>query len=396
MTYFDSTKDLAARRHSILTDPLLSEKNKGYIEDFLAFLKAKGSVDRTLIKYLYNLRRFYRLLKDPKTDFKKLTKLDIQYAMGGLESTEYMPQTKAVVRVCIKAFWRNLKGEDEFYPPEVRGIKTTLDKKFRKLPEILTEEEVLRMIDYATTPRNKAIIALLYDSGARIGEILGINRGAIDLESNPAHIILDGKTGMRQVPLVFSVPYLVQFLNASKSKGNDAVLWRAYNNGNALNRAADYRAISKMLKVTALKAGITKRIFPHKLRASSATRMANHLSDQQLKYFYGWTPGSTMQNRYVSASGINIDGAVQEANGVKPADMKKETLIKIRACGTCKYTGDPITNSFCSRCGRPYVIDNRLVAEEELKGLFAVMIKEDPTILQKAQAIRDKKRLTKK
>lgn len=54
---------------------------------------------------------------------------------------------------------------------KVRWIKTTLKKHDRKLPEdMLNEEEVESMIDTTLNKRDKAIIALLWDIGARIGE----------------------------------------------------------------------------------------------------------------------------------------------------------------------------------------------------------------------------------
>ena len=63
-----------------------------------------------------------------------------------------------------------LNGGEE--PLKVRWIKTKLKKHDRKLPEdMLKEEEVELMIDTALNKRDKAIIALLWDIGARIGEI---------------------------------------------------------------------------------------------------------------------------------------------------------------------------------------------------------------------------------
>jgi site-specific recombinase XerD len=148
MPYIEDQGTLNGVFERVTEDPLLSKQNAKYIEAHIEFLKAKQSNIRTQIKHLYHIRRFYRLLKNPKRDFKQLTRENMQTAMAEMEGTAYGSETKRNIKVVVKYFWKHLKGDDEFYPQEVRWIKTSGDKKNRKMPEdLLTEDEIKRMIE---------------------------------------------------------------------------------------------------------------------------------------------------------------------------------------------------------------------------------------------------------
>ncbi len=365
MPYMEDQATLDGVFARVTEDPMLSKQNAEYIRAHIEFLKAKQSNIRTQIKHLYHIRRFYRLLKNPKRDFKQLTREDMQAATARMEDTEYGTETKRNIKVVVKYFWKHLKGEDEFYPAEVRWIKTSGDKKDRKMPEdLLTEEEIRRMIESATTLRNKAIIAILYDTGCRIGELLNVRKKDVNLSTTPAHVLLDGKTGQRQVPVIFSAPYVAQYLNFIKEKKPNEPLWTSYNNGKDTDRKADYRGISKMLKVTAKKAKIEKRVHPHLFRHSRATSYANKLTEQQLKNMFGWTNSSTMAATYVHLSGRDIDSAVMQANGLKPQEATTETRLKAKMCQRCQFQ-NTMDSKYCNRCALP--LDPELAMEVQSK-----------------------------
>ena len=61
---------------------------------------------------------------------------------------DYSAWTKHDYKVCLKRFYKWLKGNDEVYPDEVKWIKTTLKRNQTLLPDdLLTEEEVKRVVD---------------------------------------------------------------------------------------------------------------------------------------------------------------------------------------------------------------------------------------------------------
>ena len=126
------------------------------------------------------------------------------------------------------------------------------------------------MIEAAEHPRDKALIASLYESGCRVGEIAALRISHIHFDEYGAYMIVKGKTGSRRIRLVFSAPILASWINVHPQKANpEAPLWvvvgttknmaskgkrhgRKY--GRHYSPELKYRAIANMLKRVARKA----------------------------------------------------------------------------------------------------------------------------------------------
>ena len=365
MPYEDSKPQFERLLKRVLSDKKLTPNSKSLIKEHIAYLQAQGRDTKTLIKHLYCLKVFVDFAEG-KVDFKALTRKDIEKIIAKLESSDYKPETRRNIKSIVKAFWRHFAGSDEFYPEPIRWIRTTVKRKDKLLPEqLLSEEDVMKMLDAANNARDKSIIALLYDSGIRIGELLSMRRRDVDLEGNPAHIVVNGKTGPRRVPVLFSVPYLATYLNEQKMRKPDEFLWNVVGSWAGLTQRADYSAIRMMLQRVAKRAGIDKKVNPHRFRHARATDYANRLSDQQLKQVFGWTNGSRMAEVYVHLSGKDIDNSILQANGYKPVEVQAPKL-KILLCPRCHLANEP-TAQYCSRCGSPLSIDVALLEEKTQK-----------------------------
>ena len=94
-----------------------------------------------------------------------------------------------------------------------------------KVSDLLTEEEMLKLIDYFRDPCDKALVAVLCDTGARRGEIGALNRGDIKVEHGVWSVSVNGKTGVRNIPLIFSQVYLQEWMDKHPYKQPDAPLW---------------------------------------------------------------------------------------------------------------------------------------------------------------------------
>jgi hypothetical protein len=156
-----------------------------------------------------------------------------------------------------------------------------------------------------------------------------------------------GKTGSRRVRIVCSAPYLAEWMNVHPSKDDaDSPLW--------INR--DSRKVISYARVRAIllraknRAGIDKAVNPHNFRHSRATHLANHLTEAQMKEFFGWTQGSNMASVYVHLSGRDVDKALLKAYGVSVAEEEKESRLRPRKCSRCGKV-NPVTNKFCGLCG---------------------------------------------
>ena len=148
----------------------------------------------------------------------------------------------------------------------------------RRLPKALPIDDVLRLLDTHTGQeprdlRDRALLELLYSTGARISEVVGLDLDDVDHEERTA--LLDGKGGkQRLVPvgrpaLEALDAYLVRARPglASKGRGTPAVFLSA--RGGRLSRQTAWQ----VLKTAAERAGITAKVSPHTLRHSFATHL---------------------------------------------------------------------------------------------------------------------------
>ena len=367
---------------AISSNPHVTSSSKKYLMQYINFMRAKGLTDRTIAKNLYCLSNFLQTV--PDLDISKIGKDRMTKAIADIERSKYAPKTKQNIKASIKSFYKHIIGNDEFYPENVRWIKTSLQQNKKVIPEeILNEDDIGKLLNASNDIRDKAIIALLYDSGVRIGELLSMKIKDVDMESEPAHITVTGKTGMRRIPIMFSAPYLAAYLNLRKDANTNEPLWSARGSWSNLKVPIDRSGVAKVLLLAAKKAGITKRINPHSFRHARATYYANRLTEQQLKHFFGWTNDSRMASVYVHLSGRDIDNAVLEANGQKSIDNQEGPKLKILICDRCKF-GNTIDAMYCTRCGAPLTAKNIFVAsgtERDIKSMLMESIK-DPKLLE--------------
>ncbi|MFZ0965405.1 MAG: tyrosine-type recombinase/integrase [Candidatus Bathyarchaeia archaeon] len=112
----------------------------------------------------------------------------------------------------MKKFYRWLRNATE-YPEEVVWIKTGFPRSSSKLPEqLLTEDDVDKLIRTCSDAQMKALISMLWETGSRIAELLNLRIESVEPTDKYAAIIVNGKTGMRRVVIIFAWPYLMQWL----------------------------------------------------------------------------------------------------------------------------------------------------------------------------------------
>jgi len=329
----------------------ISKQNKKDIFDFHNFCFSIGIGHAKIQRYVFDLEKIAGLLKK---DFRKCKKGDIQKIIIELEKTDYSPETKRGLRIALKKFFKWLRGTEDkgVYPEEVKWISTTNKNNNHKLPEdLLTEEEIIQMINYAKNERDKAFISVLYESGCRAGEILTLKIKNISFDELGAKITVSGKTGSRRIRLVSSEAYLKEWLNKHPDKDNpEAFVWVRENSKDEL---VGYTRVRQLLSKIAKKSGVKKSVNPHSFRHARASYLANFLTEAQLKEVFGWTQASKMASIYVHLSGRDTDKAILKVYGKKLKDEKDtKSLLTPKVCPRCKTTNEA-TNIFCKRCGIP-------------------------------------------
>src|SRR3990170_8862810 len=114
--------------------------------------------------------------------------------------------------------------------------------------EILTEDDIKKLVESANNLRDKAFILVLYESGCRIGEILSLRIRNVQFDDYGAALIVSGKTGDRRVRIIASAPKLCSWLdNHPLREDIDSPLWVTLGTRDR-NEAFSYGAAKAMLK----------------------------------------------------------------------------------------------------------------------------------------------------
>ncbi len=269
------------------------------IRRFLELKEIEGLSVTRLLKYYHSLKVFYSV--SGRFDCSRED-------VGGyllLLRRKYKISSQETMWYCVKKFLEWLGKSELFY-----DLKPKFREKGLKLPEeLLTVEEVNRMINAARSLRDKALVAVLYESGCRIGEIVTLQKRHIRFDEYGAVLVVNGKTGMRRVRLVESASILAEYVDSIPKV--EGYIWTGPN-GLICHRAA-YKAIKKIAK----RAKIGKNVYPHLFRHSRATHLADKLTEAQMKILFGWSGRSDVPSVYVHLSGRDVEEAILAIYRVK-------------------------------------------------------------------------------
>jgi integrase/recombinase XerD len=279
----------------------------------------------------------------------------------------------------IKAFLRFVHGlqSGQPSPPFLRVLK---DRNQRDLPKhILSPEEVGKLIASCESLRNRALVHVLYESGCRAGEVLRLRVGDVEFDHLGGVVVVKGKTGMRRVRLIESVPDLQRWLTVHPQRTNpEAPLFLSKSGGFMTNERLD-----DMLKQAARKAGINKRVYAHLLRHSRATHLAKVLTEDQLRVYFGWSKTSHVPARYVHLSGRDVDDALARLYGMGNGQGG-------RVCPRCGFL-NPSGGLYCSRCSavlseaEAFRVEEQRGREDELVArVVRKLIELAPDVLERA------------
>jgi len=338
---------LTVRIEGLRASTEISEVNKKNILDFVRSCSIEGLGDHRIMKYISALKQIAVFMDK---DITQATREDIENVLLVVRKKFDSEETKHDYLVTLKKYYRWLNGGED--PEITKFFKATKNKAKAKLPDdLLTESEVLAMIETTRNPKDRALIATMWDTGARIGEVGTLSIKNVKFDEYGAEIMVSGKTGMRRVRAVFSVPYLMRWLeiHPDKENSNSPLWWNDDPNPASDKTSMGYASLTKQIKKAADAAGIKKKIHAHLFRHSRATYMANHLTESQMDAVFGWVQGSAMPSTYVHLSGRDIDKAILRAQGVEfEEDDKHKTHVQ--KCPRCQRINTP-QSTFCINCG---------------------------------------------
>jgi len=197
----------------IKTDNGILDKNKEYIEEYYKSMLAEDLSPATIFR---NLSLMIPWAKTLDVDFKKATNKQMRLVWRNIRNNLSLEiSTRNKYRDVIRSFYRRLYDLEEGFPKQVQGLKKLEERRNQVRPEdLLSLQEINNLIRVALNPRDKALIALLADTGARIGEIGSLNIENIREDSDGFLIVSIpfGKTGSRVLPVMNCKPLLLEWL----------------------------------------------------------------------------------------------------------------------------------------------------------------------------------------
>jgi site-specific recombinase XerD len=329
-------------------DKLISREDKALVLKFIDERRAVVNLsDRSSLKIISLLKNLTKLKKKPWDEFRGRD--DVISFVGSINSSELAPNTKQNYKTMFKQFYRWLVKNP--HPIEIEDIKVTVHNANRKLPEnMLTEEDIVKMVDACEWLRDKAILMTLWSTGARASELLGMKIGSIEFDDNGAKIRLSGKTGDRVCRVIEPVPYLRDWIKHHPKKGDiNTALWTDISYGSR-DEPLSYYGLQQMIKKIARKCGIQKPSHPHAWRASRATYLAKFLTTSQLKAFFGWKQ-TAMCDVYISMHSKDVDEAIQRIHGKQEQKAETSSLTPVK-CPRCKKLNGAELD-YCGVCNYP-------------------------------------------
>lgn len=210
--------------------------------------------------------------------------------------------------------------------------------------QLLSPNEVESLIRGARNRVQRLLVELLFETGARCGEIANLRIRDIQFDEFSAIVALTGKTGTRKRRVFDAVPDLRAHLNDHPQKDNpDAPLFLTQH-GTRFGYSAIYDLIrtlgSKILK---------KDIHPHQLRHSKATQDSKFFTDREMMELYGWK-SPIMVGTYSHLSMRDVDDKDLVLHGLKPREEVLRPLVHAQHCPTCKEANAPFS-IYCVKCG---------------------------------------------
>lgn len=266
--------------------PQVSNENDGGNDTIDVFIDSlwleDGLSDNTLSAYRSDLNSFQRwLLENRKLKIENAERDHVQLYLANRVQNGTSSRSAARLLSTLHRYYRHRIRDGHRDDDPTRDIDSP--HIGRPLPVSLSEEQVMQLLHSPDikTPRglrDRTMLELLYSTGLRVSELVGLSIQQINLQAGVLRVIGKGSKE-RVLPIgEVAVDWLDQYLIESRPiliSGNSSDAVFSGRAGKPLTRQAFWYAIKKY----ALVAGIHTHLSPHTLRHAFATHLLNHGAD---------------------------------------------------------------------------------------------------------------------
>lgn len=347
----------------------ISDNNHKLLKNFYNYLVSQELSDSRVTRHIQCMKV---IAEYTDQDLRKISKSKMVELVGAINQNqikerELADSTKAEYRKSLIKFYsdfinsmkEDIAGIDEdFDGNELTDFFTSTCKTTLPDPETLPNPETIRkLVRNASKTRDKALLMLLWSTGGRISEILGLKWKDVRFKQDENKelvtvVFKDTKTGEdRKVPIRTGFVYLKDLKQEdSKSDDPEAWLFRSQQTGDQLS----YRSAYKAIKRSRGKANISNRIKtnPHAFRKARATFLASQgMNQATLCEYMGWVQGSDQASVYIALAESDKENTVMELAGIKEDKKTEEKDLLPVKCHACSKL-NRFESENCSECSK--------------------------------------------
>ncbi len=264
----------------------MEQQFKTYVEAFMRYLRLEQDASaHTIRNYGIDLKQFEDFLESQEVNgsirLKAIDRLTLRSFMAHLQKGGISKTSLSRKVSTLRSFFRFLRREEVLETNPARGV--SLPRKDKKLPAFLDQKEIRALLSAPDTKtfiglRDRAILETLYSTGMRVGALVGINVGNLDLIGEVVKVREKGKKericplGSHAVKALLA--YLKKFPKVLPSTpgGQPVFINRSLKR---LSAESVGIIVHKYIKETA----IAKEITPHAIRHSFATHLLDAGAD---------------------------------------------------------------------------------------------------------------------
>lgn len=248
------------------------------VAEYLNYARIEcGMADNSIESYQRDLRAF-ALYAGESRSLDSITGDDVSGYIHWLAERELSAGTRTRMFVALRCFFRFCRNDGLMQNDPAQF--TDCPKVWRHLPHDLTPSEVTELLEAESgddphSIRNRAILEMFYATGARVSEICNLKISDVDLQERTVRLFGKGSKE-RMTPLGrAAIEAVSRYLETARR--TFCLKYRARDMGwlfvSRTGRRLVRESVFRVVKTAALKAGISKNVYPHLLRHSFATHM---------------------------------------------------------------------------------------------------------------------------
>ena len=262
-----------------------------HLTDFFNYLSIeKGLSSNTTAAYRRDLERFFHYLSINQLNLSQITPIElVGYTswLRGRDNTEFKIGESSISRnvISLRSYFSYLANEHNYQNPTLNFHPPKIPKR---LPKALTVEQVMNILEISgddlISLRDRALLELLYATGARVTEIINLNTTDISTINNDnsqvTTIRVKGKGGKERVVPIgsFGVTAVNDYLTRSRPTLCKVLTQKALflnQRGGRLTRQSAWSVVANRAE----RAGLAEVVTPHSMRHSFATHLLDGGAD---------------------------------------------------------------------------------------------------------------------